>query len=181
MRSYIESEFEETFNTYYEPVCYFLNLYTKDEHVIKDIAQDVFCSLWVNRELLQIDDIKAYLYTAARNSILKYCSDIKLHEELLAKWISEEKELDEAYDCVDRTEFEKSIETAIESLSPKCKTVFKLSRYSRMSYTQIAEQEGISQKMVEKHISVALKKIKAHILKSMFLWIIFFSYVEKNT
>ena len=92
-----------------------------------------------------------------------------------------EKELDEAYDCVDRNEFEKSIETAIESLSPKCKTVFKLSRYSRMSYTQIAEQEGISQKMVEKHISVALKKIKAHILKSMFLWIIFFSYVEKNT
>lgn len=181
MRNYIESDFEEIFETYYEPICYFLNLYTKDEHVIKDISQDVFCSLWINRELLKIGNIKAYLYTAARNRILNYFRDIKLHEQLLSKWISEEKELHEAYECVDTAEFEKSIETAIESLSPKCKRVFKLSRYSRMSYTQIAKQEGISQKMVEKHISVALKNIKAHITKSMSLWIILFSYVEKNT
>ncbi|MDR1715989.1 MAG: RNA polymerase sigma-70 factor [Prevotella sp.] len=178
MRNYIESDFEEIFNTYYKPICYFLNLYSKDEHVIKDIAQDVFYSLWANRELLKIDDIKAYLYTAARNRILNYFRDIKLHEQLLAKWMSEEKELADAYDCVDKTEFEKSVETAIESLSPKCKKVFKLSRYNRMSYIQIAEQEGISEKMVEKHVSTALKKIKAYILKSMPQWIIFFICIQ---
>lgn len=178
MRDYIESDFEEIFNTYYKPICYFLNLYSKDHHVIEDITQDVFCSLWANRELLKIDDVKSYLYTAARNRILNYLRDIKLHEQLLTKWMSEEKELANAYDCVDKTEFEKSVETAIESLSPKCKRVFKLNRYNRMSYAEIAEQEGISEKMVEKHISTALKKIKAYILKSMPQWIIFFLYIQ---
>lgn len=46
---------------------------------------------------------------------------------------------------------------AIEALPPKCKHVFLLSRVKRMSYPEIAQHCGISVKMVEKHISHALK------------------------
>jgi RNA polymerase sigma factor (sigma-70 family) len=45
---------------------------------------------------------------------------------------------------------------AIESLTPRCRQVFLLSRASGMSYPQIADACGISIKMVEKHISHAL-------------------------
>ena len=46
--------------------------------------------------------------------------------------------------------------TVIEQLPPKCRQVFLLSRVRHMTYGQIAGHCGISQKMVEKHISHAL-------------------------
>lgn len=45
---------------------------------------------------------------------------------------------------------------AIHELPPKCKQAFLLSRLRGRTYAQIAEQMGISIKMVEKHISHAL-------------------------
>jgi len=45
---------------------------------------------------------------------------------------------------------------AIEQLPPKCRQVFLLSRVRRMTYGEIARHCGISQKMVEKHVSHAL-------------------------
>lgn len=44
----------------------------------------------------------------------------------------------------------------IETLPPKCKQVFLLSRASDMTYPEIAAHCGISVKMVEKHISRAI-------------------------
>ena len=46
---------------------------------------------------------------------------------------------------------------AIEQLPPKCQQVFLLSRAKRMTYPEIAAHCGISVKMVEKHISHALR------------------------
>ena len=45
---------------------------------------------------------------------------------------------------------------AIESLTPRCRQVFLLSRVKGLSYSEIAAQCEISVKMVEKHISHAL-------------------------
>jgi RNA polymerase sigma-70 factor (ECF subfamily) len=44
----------------------------------------------------------------------------------------------------------------IESLPPRCRQVFLLSRVQCLTYPEIARQCGISVKMVEKHISHAL-------------------------
>ena len=167
MHGFIEANFEEIFETHYEPICYFLNLYTKDKVVIEDTAQDVFCTLWTNRDSVQASNIKSYLYAVARNRMLNYLRDIKLHEQLLSSWMDDENNLAKAYECVDEIEFEKCVEKAIENLSPKCRHVFLLSKYNKMSYKEIAKRENISEKMVEKHISTAMKKIKDFILRSM--------------
>lgn len=45
---------------------------------------------------------------------------------------------------------------AIDALPPRCREVFLMHRRQQLSYAQIAEQCGISVKMVEKHISTAL-------------------------
>lgn len=50
---------------------------------------------------------------------------------------------------------------AIDSLPPKCRQVFLLSRMNEMTYPQIAVHCGISVKMVEKHISHALAQCMA--------------------
>ena len=178
MINYIELNFEKIFNAYYKRICYFLNLYSKDAAVIEDIVQDVFCRLWEDRHSVQPDYIGTYLHTVARNRVLNYLRDVKLHEQLLASWMLEEKELAKAYECVDEKEFEKVIHEAVDSLSPKCKQVFSLSRFKQLTYKEIAQKEGISEKMVEKHISTALKKIKKYILNAMPQYILFLFYID---
>ncbi len=164
-----EKGFREIFEAYFEPICRFLNLYTKNESVIEDIIQEIFCNLWINRDVLQIKHLKSYLYTSARNRMLNYVRDEKLHAAILASYLLEEKELHDAYECVDQEEFNKKLEGAIEELPAKCKNVFKMSRYNNMTYKQIAAKEGISEKMVEKHIAVAMKKIKEKIINKPFI------------
>jgi RNA polymerase sigma-70 factor (ECF subfamily) len=50
---------------------------------------------------------------------------------------------------------------AIDSLPPKCREVFLLSRISDMSYKEIAAALGISQKTVENQLGKALKILRA--------------------
>jgi len=48
----------------------------------------------------------------------------------------------------------------LESLSPRVREVFILSRYERMTYSQIAIHRGISISAVEKYMMIALKRMK---------------------
>ena len=45
---------------------------------------------------------------------------------------------------------------AIETLPPKCRTVFMLRKFDELSHAEIAEHLGISRNMVEKHLRHAL-------------------------
>lgn len=55
---------------------------------------------------------------------------------------------------------------AIASLPPKCKKVFLLKRVQGFSNARIAELSGISVKMVEKHLTMALVRIRRAVEKS---------------
>ncbi len=52
---------------------------------------------------------------------------------------------------------------ALGRLSPRCRQVFLLSRLHGMNYPQIAQRCGISVKMVEKHISHALLRLRERV------------------
>lgn len=51
----------------------------------------------------------------------------------------------------------------LESLSPKCHQVFKLSRFHNLSYREIGEQLNISVSMVKKYITQALVALRKKI------------------
>ena len=165
-----EHSFQDIFETHFDPICRFLNLYTKDADTVEDIVQNIFCKLWINRDFLNIAHIRPYLYTAARNGVLNHIRNQKLQSQVLATYMREEQELHEAYECVDKEEFTRRLDESIASLPPKCQTVFKLNRFDKLTYKEIARQEGISVKMVEKHIHTALKKIKEKMSRTLFLF-----------
>jgi RNA polymerase sigma-70 factor (ECF subfamily) len=53
-----------------------------------------------------------------------------------------------------------NLRDSIASLPEKCRVVFSLSRYDKMTYSEIAAQLNISIKTVENHISKALRILK---------------------
>ena len=73
--------------------------------------------------------------------------------------------------CLEK-ELEEQVYKAVEELPEKCKEVFKLSRFEHLQNKEIAQQLNISQKTVERHMTIALEKMR-HYLKHLFIFLTF--------
>lgn len=152
--------FEKIYNDYFEIVCRYLNYYTHDYHAIEEVVQEVFVKLWEERNGQEVRFIKTYLYNSARNRMLNYLRDNENHTILLEKWASIELEKKQSHDCVDRDEFFRLLQAAVNSLPEKCREIFILSKEEQLSYKEISKIQDISVKTVENQMGIALKKIR---------------------
>lgn len=154
--------FREIYDLYYEPLCKFLLFYTKDTLVIEDIVQEVFLSLWEQRNSIKITYIKTYVFQSAKNKLLNHLRNEKNRSVLLEKWFQEQLQ----NQLLNKDSFEieqvlKVVEKAIDNLPKKCQEIFVLSKTQNMTYKQISELKQISVKTVENQMGIALKKIRA--------------------
>lgn len=167
-----ESAFNEIYNRYWKVLyAYAFRIYT-DEKVCEDIVQDVFISLWNKAKTTEISNIEGYLFRAIKYKITTYIRDLKFtssHIEVLqniaVSSTSSEKN-------IEYIEFEKRVFSEIDKLTPKCKTVFTLSRFDQLSNSEISEQLNISIRTVEKHISDALKALKSSLKANYIIWFV---------
>jgi len=52
----------------------------------------------------------------------------------------------------------------INKLPPQCQKIFKLNRFERLKYKEIALMLGVSEKTVENHIGTALRMLRKALL-----------------
>ncbi len=158
-----KEEFESLFHLYYNSLCKYLLLFTDDYNMIEDTVQSVFTKLWTDKEKVSIEYIKTYLFVSSRNRILNSIRDQQRRRDLLHDYFVNELEKEQAHDIVDIEEFSSLVRKSIDELPPKTKEIFCLSRYSKMSYKEIALRNNISIKTVESHISKALQQISRYL------------------
>jgi len=154
--------FEVIFDRYWKRLfAYAFKIYN-DEKIAEDIVQEIFISLWEKSNEANILNLEAYLIKSVKYKIANHIRDLKfspVHIEILHNipyTFKTEKDLE-------YKEFERDIFNEIRKLPPKCQEVFMLSRFEDYSSAEIAEQLDISVRTVEKHISNALKHLKATI------------------
>ena len=129
-----------------------------DQEEAKDILQELFTALWVNRKSIKLTaSFSSYLYKAIRNRVF----DVIAHRKVEQKYINSLADFIENGECVtDHQVREKELTVLIEKevslLPPKMRAVFELSRNSNLSYKEIAEELHISDKTVKKQVSNAL-------------------------
>lgn len=152
----------------YDKYCEYLSkevfFILKDEQDTRDVIQDLFLSLWKNKDLLNHINLslKQYLKKAAYNkSINKVKSRVQFTD-----WDHDEvpMEGEEQHNKIVVEELESSILQAIDELPVKCRTVFILSRFEDKTYKEIAIELSISQKTVENQIGKALKILRNKII-----------------
>jgi RNA polymerase sigma-70 factor (family 1) len=135
-----------------------------DREEAKDIVQDVFTTLWKNRENSELNNLPGYLYTAVRNSVINHIT----RKEVKTKYITSMQNFSSFGQIVtDHLIREKQlaeiIEKEIEALPKKMRVIFELSRKEHLSHKEIAERLAISEKTVDKQISNALKILKTRV------------------
>lgn len=161
-------DFKEIYDVYFDSLCKYLNFYTKDANTIEDIVQAVFLKLWENKDVLEVSQFKAYLFRSVRNRILNLQRDEQNRYKLLEKWFEEQQyEKSNENDAFRIEELIQIAQNAIETLPPKCREIFLLSKTENLTYKQIAEQKQLSVKTVENQMGIALKKIREYLLTNV--------------
>lgn len=137
----------------------------KDSEVAKDVIQEVFTSLWVNRRTIVFSSSpKSYLYTSVRNKILDIIAKQKsetLYIASLDKFIQKGSFITD--NLIREKELEAIINQEILNLPEKMREVFELSRNEYKSYAEIAQELGIAENTVRKHITKALSRLRPKI------------------
>lgn len=131
----------------------------------KDIVQDIFTHIWINRETLQIKNLPAYLNVAIRNRVIKYAAKQKLTHPFFSI-------LDNIPDSNFQTdadllwkEFFKSYEALMESLPPKRQVIFRLRYQEDLPTKVISMQLGITMKTVQNQLGKAIETLKVSLLR----------------
>jgi RNA polymerase sigma-70 factor, ECF subfamily len=162
------------FDKYYTELCRLSFKYVGRAEISEDIVQDVFIKIWNKRYTLNYSGkIKPCLITSVINTSINYIQSKFARQDILDEsHIEDDISKFNQHDEIVREELEQIVKMAIEQLPDKCRAIFMLSRFSGLTYKEIADKLSISIKTVEAQISIALKKI-LHFL-SKFGYLIFF-------
>lgn len=162
------------FTRYYRELLHFLGRSVKDHHTAADLAQESYARvLAAQKSGEDITDPRALLYRTARNLLI----DRHRHSQVRRAVHGESSpEVDGDDDALSRlvapAAFEPEVAAAsqqsvqallatIGDLPVRCRQAFMLHKFEGLSHAEVAEQMGVSVKMVEKHIRTGLQACRA--------------------
>lgn len=161
--------FNELYGLYWASLVNYAGLFVGDDGA-EDVVQDVFVRIWLHRDNLRDDgSLQGYLlrsvYHASLNA-LKKGANATAYRSWVAQQIEQscyahyDPDNSEIIRKLYSQEVAGEIDAAIESLSPKCREVFRMSHIEGLSNREISEQLGITLSTVENHIYNALKQLR---------------------
>lgn len=140
------------------PLCMYALRLTQDTDSANDAVQGSFMSVWeMLQEGKEIRNPEIYMYRVVRNSVLALMRTDNRYEPLPAD--SEETEVTE--EEIDTAERDARLWMAIDSMPPRRREIFLLSKRDGLTYTAIAEELSLSVKTVENQMSKALATLRA--------------------
>jgi RNA polymerase sigma-70 factor (ECF subfamily) len=125
----------------------------------EDQVQDIFFKLWEKCKDVAPEKARAFLFKLAKNRFLTSVEKQKVRLRYKASQGNKRESEDPQFQ-MESAEFKDKVEKAIAALPEGQREVFLMNRIEKMTYAQIAESLGVSQKAIEKRMSKALKKMK---------------------
>lgn len=168
--------FEEVYRRYKSPLYSHAYKMLNDREEAQDALHDVFAALWSKRYSIVLEsNLSAYLYKAVRYRILNIIARKKRGSHYLtslAHFIEHGENVTES--LVMRNEMGNLIEREIALLPPKMREVFKMNVEENLSYVEIAETLGISDKTVRKQVYNARAILRSKLIGFviLMLWVL---------
>lgn len=164
--------FEQVFNAYYQKLVYFAKEFVCDEETARELVQETFVKLWeIHKDIKPDSNLGALLYTIIRNKSLNHLKQVsirrkyeeneqRLHDESL---FNSSVLGNKVFDAVIFNELQEHLENALNTLTPRSREVFELSRNHGLKYREIAEKLKISVNTVENHMVDVLKNLREYL------------------
>ena len=166
-----EAAFELIFNKFSKKLYYFTLSYVHSQTETEEIIQNVFVSLWENRDMLsEAFPIQNYLYKVTINHIYNYFKHQLVRRRYFEKMILEGKDEDhEVMQGILTNDLGEIMNKIIGELPLRQQVIFRLSRAEGLCHAEIAKQLGLSVRSVENQIYRSLKYIREKLNKESIL------------
>ena len=177
----IELKIQRFFIANFPKVKNFAQMLLKSEAEAEDVAQDVFCKLWLQPELWLDNDkeLDNYIFIMTRNIVLNIFKHQQVEqdyqEEIMEKTLLYElTEKEEVLNNVYYKEMLMIVQLTLEKMPKRRRMIFELSRFRGLSHKEIADKLEVSIRTIEHQVYLALID-----LKKILLLFIFFSNIFK--
>jgi len=152
---------KELFDAHYRSVCAAIHRYVGERGVTEDLAQQVFIRFWEKRHQIEITASPgAYLHRMAVNEALAWLRSKKNQQPEEITPTTPFAPAADGEEVFLQNELNEKIHAAINTLPPRCRAVFQLSRFEELSYQEIADRMEISVKTVEHQMGKALRVLR---------------------
>ncbi|WP_372774477.1 RNA polymerase sigma factor [Mangrovibacterium sp.] len=151
-------EFNQAVKLHADGVYRFVLKNIRDEEKARDIVQDSFEKLWVHRNALPVEKLKAYLYATAYHrliDVVRKDSRMSLIEEVRTEAVHTEQ----------YTDLHEVLNKAVLLLPNDQRSVLLLRDYEGYSYKEIAEITQLNESQVKVYIYRARVFLKNYIGK----------------
>ena len=128
-----------------------------DKEQSRDMAQDLFLSLWKDREKLKdVRSFSSYLFQMARFTVYDYFDRLAVSEKYTNEFLLEASVSQSEEEALFARELQSIISRTVEQMSPQRKLIYQMSREQGLSNDEIATRLNISKRTVENHLTAAL-------------------------
>lgn len=162
-----KASFEQLFRDNYGKAYYLALRILHDDEASKDVVADAFELVWRRLQDSDVDKLSSYLLTAVKNVCLDYIRKQNIRNRYVQASVLAVGKLSFNPDEVDLHEEKiQSIMRSLDELTPRTQQIVTMCYVQRKKYREVAEELGISESAVKKHIMQALsymrQKFKAH-------------------
>jgi RNA polymerase sigma-70 factor (ECF subfamily) len=159
--------FRQIFDALFSNLTKFSFSFVHSKEAATEIVDELFVQLWIKRaDIMKINDLRVYLYTATKNASLNYISkkakqiEIEPYENLQVQMT----DLVSPEQIMITKEMLQKIKEAVDSLPPRCKLIFKFVREDGLSYSEVAEILGLSIKTIDAQMVIAVARIRSKLM-----------------
>ena len=128
------------------------------EEDARDVVQSAFEKLWINREQVEPDRSKSYLFTIAYNQMIDH---IRKHKRVQLK---DEFREDVRVQEKQSNNLKQVLEDALAKLSETARSLVLLKDYEGYSYEEIGQITGLNESQVKVYLHRARLQLKSYLV-----------------
>jgi len=154
-----EREYNECVTTYADNVYRFILKNLRHEEDARDVVQTAFEKMWRNRNEVDAQRSKSYLFTVAYHQMIDHIRKMKR--------VNLREEFSEGTRVQDRpaNNLKKVLEEALARLSETQRSLVLLKDYEGYSYDEIGQITGLSESQVKVYLHRARVQLKEYLVK----------------
>ena len=151
-------EYNECVTRYADNVYRFILKNLRHEEDARDVVQSAFEKLWINKDSVENERSKSFLFTIAYNQMIDHIRK--------QKRISLKDEFKEEVKIHDRplNNMKKVLEDALARLSETARSLVLLKDYEGYSYEEIGEITGLNESQVKVYLHRARLQLKNYLV-----------------
>lgn len=165
------SAFDEFYHITYPKAMAYLAKMLFNRDFQDDIVQEAYIRLWLHRASIDAEQsVEAYFFTILRHTIFNHLRKQAAGRKRVLELDTEDETrfpeyaVNNSLEALYAKDFASSYHTALQKVSPVHQRCFRLHREHGLTYREIALQEGIHIRTVERYISDTLQFLRENLL-----------------